>query len=91
MKCWALLILLAYFADASPVHKVRVEHVWMNCTRPHEVFLCGSPCQTECATLGQPCPVMNVKCNNDCFCVKGYARDQHGNCVDIIADCPPIH
>lgn len=53
----------------------------LNCTEPHEVYACGSACQTECATLGQPCPIINIKCNDACYCIENYARNSQGVCI----------
>ncbi|KAF7414081.1 hypothetical protein HZH68_002570 [Vespula germanica] len=60
----------------------------LNCNRPNEIYECGSACQTECKTLGEPCPIINIKCNDDCYCIDNYARDDKGNCIPI-RDCPP--
>ncbi|XP_050511793.1 inducible metalloproteinase inhibitor protein-like [Diabrotica virgifera virgifera] len=60
---------------------------WKNCTRPNEYYTCGSACQTTCATLGQTCPIVNIRCNDDCYCIEGYARDAENNCIPI-KDCP---
>ncbi|XP_023023662.2 inducible metalloproteinase inhibitor protein [Leptinotarsa decemlineata] len=61
---------------------------WINCTRPNEFYDCGSACQTECKTLDEVCPIVNIRCNDDCYCIPGYARDDHGRCIPI-KDCPP--
>ncbi|KAF2895637.1 hypothetical protein ILUMI_10538 [Ignelater luminosus] len=53
----------------------------IKCERPNEVFQCGSACQNECATLGKPCPIVNKRCNNGCYCISGYARDSSGICI----------
>lgn len=64
----------------------------LECTAPNEEYQCGSPCQIECATLGQICPVVNVKCNDACYCVEGYARDQCGKCIpDKSPDCVKLY
>ncbi|KAF2905488.1 hypothetical protein ILUMI_00686 [Ignelater luminosus] len=47
----------------------------IKCTKPNERYECGRPCQTECATLGEPCLVANIRCNDACYCIPGYARD----------------
>ncbi|KAK9680402.1 Trypsin Inhibitor like cysteine rich domain [Popillia japonica] len=60
----------------------------IKCNRPHEYYDCGSACQTECKTLGEPCPIVNIRCNNACYCVKGYARNDKGKCIPI-SKCPP--
>ncbi|XP_044744019.1 zonadhesin-like [Chrysoperla carnea] len=66
------------------------------CTQPqscpnlcgkNEKFDCGSACDTECATLGQPCPIQNIKCNEKCYCIDGYARNSKGECIPI-NECP---
>nr|WIM01334.1 zonadhesin-like protein 1A [Limnephilus flavicornis] len=54
----------------------------------NEVFACGSACDTTCATLGDVCPIINIKCNDKCYCVDGYARDKNNKCVPI-KQCPP--
>lgn len=49
--------------------------------RPNEVFACGSACQNECRTFGQPCQIINKKCNELCYCKEGYARDDKKICI----------
>ncbi|XP_076272810.1 venom metalloprotease inhibitor-like isoform X1 [Rhynchophorus ferrugineus] len=61
---------------------------WINCTKPHEFYSCGGACQTECNTLGDPCKIINIRCNDACYCCPGYARDCRGNCIPTKA-CPP--
>ncbi|GJQ76653.1 hypothetical protein Trydic_g15512 [Trypoxylus dichotomus] len=57
------------------------------CDRPHEHYACGSACQTTCRTLGQPCTIINIRCNDACYCDDGYARNEQGTCIPI-KDCP---
>lgn len=59
----------------------------ISCTKPNEEYQCGSACQNTCATHGQTCPIVNIKCNDACYCVKGYARDQDGKCIPEKSDC----
>ncbi|XP_018571454.1 inducible metalloproteinase inhibitor protein-like [Anoplophora glabripennis] len=88
MKCWLFLVFLGYLSGTSfGKYLPPGGLVWINCTRPNEYYDCGSACQTECATLGQPCPIINVRCNDDCYCMDGYARDDNGVCIRI-EDCP---
>lgn len=54
---------------------------------PNEVFACGSSCDTTCATLGDTCPIVNIQCNEKCYCVDGYARNAQNVCVPI-KECP---
>ncbi|KAH1002915.1 hypothetical protein HUJ04_008940 [Dendroctonus ponderosae] len=61
---------------------------WINCSRPNEHYLCGSACQNTCETLGQVCPIVNIRCNDSCYCCPGFARDCQDNCVPE-PDCPP--
>ncbi|KAJ8921419.1 hypothetical protein NQ315_003037 [Exocentrus adspersus] len=62
---------------------------WIDCSPyPNEKYNCGSPCQTECSTLGQICPIVNIRCNDACYCIDGYARDANGVCIPI-EQCPP--
>ncbi|XP_018571457.1 inducible metalloproteinase inhibitor protein-like [Anoplophora glabripennis] len=89
MKSWLLLVVFVYFVSHSFAHTLPPGGIeWQNCTRPHEVYKCGSACQTECATLGEICPIVNIRCNDSCYCVDGYARDTDGVCIKI-ANCPP--
>ncbi|KAF2905487.1 hypothetical protein ILUMI_00685 [Ignelater luminosus] len=60
----------------------------IKCTRPNERYDCGSACQNECATLGEPCPIVNIRCNDACYCIPGYARDSTGTCIPE-SQCPP--
>ncbi|XP_077291696.1 zonadhesin-like [Arctopsyche grandis] len=57
------------------------------CPGPNEFYSCGSACDTTCATLGQKCPIVNIKCTEMCYCEDGYARDHTGWCIPI-EECP---
>lgn len=56
------------------------------CNGPHEWFGCGSYCDVECGKIGEPCPIVNIKCTERCYCDPGYARDEYCNCVPF-DDC----
>ncbi|KAL4707026.1 hypothetical protein ACJJTC_000453 [Scirpophaga incertulas] len=62
------------------------------CSKPNEFFSCGSACDNECSTLNQQnrthCPIINIKCNEKCYCDDGYARDDSGKCVPV-SECKP--
>ncbi|XP_026328620.1 zonadhesin-like [Hyposmocoma kahamanoa] len=63
------------------------------CLGPNEYYACGGACDNVCATLDKQsqdnCPIVNIKCNDMCYCDKGYARDANGVCIPI-KDCPPF-
>ncbi|CAH1994512.1 unnamed protein product [Acanthoscelides obtectus] len=61
---------------------------WINCTKPNECYSCGSACQNECKTLGEVCPILNIRCNDACYCIKGYARNAQEKCIPE-SQCPP--
>ncbi|XP_050594403.1 inducible metalloproteinase inhibitor protein-like [Bombus affinis] len=73
-----LFIALMVFCTATSAGK-------LVCNRPNEEYRCGSACQTTCATLGQRCPIVNIRCNDACYCKEGYARygGDTGMCVSI--------
>ncbi|KAJ2947173.1 hypothetical protein O0L34_g16531 [Tuta absoluta] len=64
----------------------------VKCQGPHEYYSCGGACDNVCATLSQQnqtnCPIINIKCNEKCYCEKQYARDSNGVCIPI-SSCPP--
>ncbi|XP_076480784.1 venom metalloprotease inhibitor isoform X2 [Bombus vancouverensis nearcticus] len=72
-----LFVVVAYLYATSAARLV--------CNRPNEEYHCGSACQTTCATLGQRCPIINIRCNDACYCKEGYARygGDSGMCVPI--------
>ncbi|KAG5867481.1 hypothetical protein JTB14_000230 [Gonioctena quinquepunctata] len=72
-----LIIWLAFAPILSVLGEV------LDCTKPNEQYECGSACQTECKNLGQACPIVNVRCNDACYCVSGYARDENEDCIPI--------
>ncbi|ALC48167.1 CG42259 [Drosophila busckii] len=50
----------------------------------HEVYLtCGGSCQTECATLGDPCLIRHIRCPDGCYCKENFARNAAGACIPI--------
>ncbi|XP_012528606.1 inducible metalloproteinase inhibitor protein [Monomorium pharaonis] len=57
----------------------------LECTRENEEYQCGSACQTTCRNLGQNCSIVNIKCNDACYCKEGYARitDDNSPCIPI--------
>ncbi|CAH4008536.1 unnamed protein product [Pieris brassicae] len=56
-----------------------------------EFFFCGPECDNECSTLHEMnrtnCPILNIVCNEKCYCEDGYARDDEGQCIPI-EECP---
>ncbi|XP_050511866.1 inducible metalloproteinase inhibitor protein-like [Diabrotica virgifera virgifera] len=96
-----IVVLLFYIAEVETTPRVPLAPppgtclppggiTWINCTRPNEFYDCGSACQTTCKTLGAVCPIINVRCNDDCYCIKGFARDDKNKCIPI-EDCPKRH
>lgn len=54
-----------------------------NCSK-HEFYTeNGSPCQTECATLGQKCTIVNIMAPRGCYCQVGYARNDKRKCIAV--------
>ncbi|KOB68857.1 Serine protease inhibitor 28 [Operophtera brumata] len=57
------------------------------CMCPHEYFSCGGACDNVCATLHKQnqtnCPIVNIKCNEMCYCEKDYARAKNGTCIPM--------
>ncbi|KAL0840607.1 hypothetical protein ABMA28_015809 [Loxostege sticticalis] len=56
------------------------------CQKPNEFYSCNSACDNECSDLTQNrtnCPIVNIKCNEWCYCDDGYARDAQRNCVPV--------
>ncbi|XP_043265628.1 inducible metalloproteinase inhibitor protein-like [Colletes gigas] len=73
---FTLFLAMAIFSSSTFGHE-------LVCNRPNEEYQCGSACQTTCQNLGQPCPIVNIRCNDACYCKEGYARDCNGNCIPI--------
>nr|WHN38850.1 Zon4A-L [Andraca theae] len=59
----------------------------LKCVGPHEFFSCGGACDNVCATLSQQnqtnCPIVNIVCNNKCYCEKNFARAKNNTCIPI--------
>ncbi|XP_022219179.2 chymotrypsin-elastase inhibitor ixodidin [Drosophila obscura] len=51
------------------------------CPANESYLPCGPSCQTECATLGQPCLIRHIRCPDGCYCNDGYARNARGACI----------
>ncbi|XP_076165757.1 venom metalloprotease inhibitor-like [Ptiloglossa arizonensis] len=73
-------VALAIFSSTTFAHE-------LVCNKPNEIYSCGSMCQTTCTNLGQPCPIVNIRCNDACYCKEGYARNCRGLCIPI-SSCP---
>ncbi|KAH8274341.1 hypothetical protein KR044_003231, partial [Drosophila immigrans] len=54
-----------------------------DCPKFETYLTCGPDCQTECATLNQPCLIRHIRCPDACYCNKGYARNAAGTCIPI--------
>ncbi|XP_076678306.1 venom metalloprotease inhibitor-like [Andrena cerasifolii] len=54
---FGLFFALAVFSSSTFAAK-------LDCGGPHEEYSCGSACQTTCENMGQPCLVVNIKCND---------------------------
>ncbi|CAG9835579.1 unnamed protein product [Diabrotica balteata] len=79
------IIVVLYEADACTLAPGGIK--CLECTRPNEFYSCGSACQTTCRNLGKPCPIINIRCNDACYCINGYARNDRGICIPI-KNCP---
>ncbi|KAJ8732169.1 hypothetical protein PYW08_014899 [Mythimna loreyi] len=68
------------------------EEECLKCTGPHEYYSCGGACDNVCLTLNEQsqtnCPIINIKCNEMCYCEPDYARNASNICIPI-KDCPP--
>uniref|UniRef100_A0A2A4J7B9 Serpin domain-containing protein n=1 Tax=Heliothis virescens TaxID=7102 RepID=A0A2A4J7B9_HELVI len=66
----------------------------LKCTGQKEYYSCGGACDNVCATLNEQnqtnCPIVNVKCNEMCYCEEGYARNDSNICIPIEECSPPI-
>ncbi|CAL1686021.1 unnamed protein product [Lasius platythorax] len=76
-----LLVALTIFSTYTFAHRHR-------CPKNEEFIKCGSPCQTTCSNLGKPCTIINIRCNDACYCIKGYARSDNNNRCIPIKRCP---
>ncbi|XP_041976026.1 inducible metalloproteinase inhibitor protein-like [Aricia agestis] len=60
------------------------------CSGEHEYYSCGGFCDNVCSNLREQnkthCPVVNIVCNQKCYCEDGYARDERNRCIPI-AEC----
>ncbi|XP_041976212.1 zonadhesin-like isoform X2 [Aricia agestis] len=61
------------------------------CSGPNEFFSCGGACDNVCSELSirnqTKCDIINIKCNDKCYCLEGFARDAKGICIPI-KKCP---
>ncbi|KAI4494000.1 hypothetical protein M0802_009376 [Mischocyttarus mexicanus] len=85
-RYFTILFVVTTITLFATVNSVRIPPPII-CDRPNEHYECGSACQTECRTLGQICPIVNIRCNDDCYCNNGYARNDDGVCIPI-SECP---
>ncbi|GAB1865603.1 Inducible metalloproteinase inhibitor protein-like [Camponotus japonicus] len=73
-----LLLSLTIFSADTIAHQ-------LDCNRENEEYQCGSACQTTCSNLGEVCPIVNIRCNDACYCKEGFARIDNDNsrCIPI--------
>lgn len=55
------------------------------CPGKHEYYSCGGACDNICDKLSEEnqtsCSIINIKCNEMCYCEEGYARNKNNICV----------
>ncbi|XP_076295118.1 venom metalloprotease inhibitor-like [Lasioglossum baleicum] len=75
MKLWivCLVAIAALFSSTSGQ--------LLMCNRRNEEYACGSACQATCDTLNEPCPIVNIRCNDGCYCKPGYVRNCWNECI----------
>ncbi|XP_077288377.1 uncharacterized protein LOC143912830 [Arctopsyche grandis] len=49
----------------------------------NEKYDCRWNCDSQCATMGQPCYSFGFWCASGCYCIEGHARDFQGICIPI--------
>ncbi|KAF5306337.1 hypothetical protein FQA39_LY09035 [Lamprigera yunnana] len=52
----------------------------ITCARENEEYACGSACQSTCENP-TGCPIVNIKCNDACYCKPNFLRNSNGDCV----------
>lgn len=60
-----------------------MQAVTTNCGAHASYLNCGPNCETTCATLGQKCSIVHIRCPDGCFCNEGYARNSKNECIPI--------
>ena len=57
----------------------------------NESFSCGSAaCEKDCSNINETCDVVNIKCDDKCFCKKGFVRKySDGPCIPV-DNCPIV-
>ncbi|CAO1396939.1 unnamed protein product [Diamesa tonsa] len=57
----------------------------------NEVFSCGSAaCEKSCGNINDTCDIVNIKCDDKCFCIEGYVRESGPNSTCIPVNTCPI-
>ena len=57
----------------------------------NEAFSCGSAaCEKSCGNINDTCDIVNIKCDDKCFCIDGYVRESGSNSPCIPVDNCPI-
>lgn len=51
----------------------------------NESYSCGSlACEKNCDNINETCNIVNIKCDDSCYCNKGYVRrEKNGPCISI--------
>ncbi|XP_075156471.1 venom metalloprotease inhibitor [Haematobia irritans] len=86
-KTSSIIIFIFYMTLCVLLAPVEVGATRRRCPANEFYTDCGDSCQTECATLNQPCLIRHIRCPDGCYCNEGYARDANGTCIPI-AKCP---
>ena len=55
----------------------------------NESFSCGSAaCEKDCSNINETCDIVNIKCDDKCFCNEGFVRETPSGLCIPIEKCP---
>ncbi|XP_017773897.1 PREDICTED: inducible metalloproteinase inhibitor protein-like [Nicrophorus vespilloides] len=85
LQAFLFFILLTNETFSQPYNTVG--GIVKNCPKPNEHYECTSTCESNCSTLGLPCRLRFIRCNDVCYCDEGFSRDSKDNCIPS-SQCP---
>lgn len=83
LKMFKITLLILFLTTLCTARRVRrlhssifvTDYTVPKCDRINEYFACGSPCQNTCKKLREPCEIKTILCQDSCYCLPGFARD----------------